>query len=98
MAEMGLSEFAQSAKSVAAQRLIDQFSEMEDRAPQLRPAIVARSATNAQLLDRQFTILSTLLFQSERQSATPEHPVSSGLAGRPLTGRTGRSVCPRGTR
>ena len=62
MAEMGLAEFSQSAKSLDASRLIEQFTELENKSVQLRQAVTERNAANALLLDRQFATLSAHLF------------------------------------
>jgi polysaccharide pyruvyl transferase WcaK-like protein len=80
MAEMSLTEFAQSAKSVDAQRLIDQFADLEARAQQLRPAIIRRSTANTELLDRQFATLSSLLFPEACPGTAPGQPSSSAAS------------------
>lgn len=66
MEEAGLAEFCQSAHSVDADRLIEQFTELESRSAQLRKMITERMAAKAQLLDRQFATLSVLLFRSAK--------------------------------
>ena len=73
MEEAGLAEFCQSAHSVDADRLIEQFTELESRSAQLRKMITERMAAKAQLLDRQFATLSVLLFRS----AKPEEVVTA---------------------
>ena len=62
MAEMGLAEFCQSARSVDVDRLIRQFTELESRSAQLRQTLTERTAANARLLNHQFATLSALLF------------------------------------
>jgi polysaccharide pyruvyl transferase WcaK-like protein len=70
MAEMGLAEFGQSADSVDVDRLIEQFTDLESRSAQLRQAMTERTAANGRLLDRQFAMLSALLFQTTEPAAT----------------------------
>jgi len=62
MADAGLSEFCQSANSPDLDRLIEQFKELEVAAPGLTQTIMARNATNAQLIDQQFAELNRVLF------------------------------------
>ena len=62
MAEMGLSEFCQSARSLDVSRLIEQFTELESRSAQLQRTMRQRNAANARLLDDQFARLSATLF------------------------------------
>ena len=64
MADMGLGEFHQSARSLDVNLLIEQFTALEGRSVELRQKIKERNATNKRLLDRQFSILSNLLFPS----------------------------------
>ena len=64
MADMGLSEFCQSTKSLDIDLLIKQFTELENRSTQLRQAIRERTAVNARLLKDQFDLLSAMLFPS----------------------------------
>jgi polysaccharide pyruvyl transferase WcaK-like protein len=62
MADMGLAEFCQSARSLDTERLIEQFTEVESRSAQLRQMLAERNAANEQLLEQQFVRLSALLF------------------------------------
>jgi polysaccharide pyruvyl transferase WcaK-like protein len=62
MADMGLAEFCQSARSLDVGRLIEQFTEVESRSAQLRQTLAERNEANEQLLDQQFPKLSALLF------------------------------------
>jgi len=62
MADMGLSEFCQSAASVDLDRLVEQFTELERRASELRGTLKERNSANARGLDDQFALLSTVLF------------------------------------
>jgi polysaccharide pyruvyl transferase WcaK-like protein len=75
MAEMGLAEFCQSARSLDVGRLIEQFTELESRSAQLRQTMEERAAVNARLLDHQFATLTAALFQlaePQRTAATRE--------------------------
>jgi polysaccharide pyruvyl transferase WcaK-like protein len=74
MEEAGLAEFCQSARSVDVDRLIEQFTELESRSPQLQQMIMKRTAANVRLLDDQFATLSALLFRS----AEPEEAAAAG--------------------
>jgi len=65
MAEMGLSEFCQSAGSLDVGRLVEQFTELEKRQAQLRQTITERNMVNAQLVGDQFAELSAVLFPAD---------------------------------
>ena len=80
MADMGLPEFTQSAQSVDVERLIEQFEELERRAPELRRTLDERNQEKTASLDDQFTLLSSSLLGSER-------PVRIGVGG-DLSGAT----------
>ncbi|HTX27455.1 MAG TPA: polysaccharide pyruvyl transferase family protein [Streptosporangiaceae bacterium] len=74
MEEVGLAEFCQSANSVDADRLIEQFTELESRSAQVHQMIIERTAENARLLNQQFATLSALLFPSAGpDAAAAEH-------------------------
>jgi polysaccharide pyruvyl transferase WcaK-like protein len=80
MADMGLSEFCQFANTFDVDRLIEQFTELESRSAQLTRMMAERNAEKAQLLDRQFAELSTLLFpQDEQAPLTKGRPTTAGL-------------------
>jgi polysaccharide pyruvyl transferase WcaK-like protein len=70
MAEMGLAEFCQPARSLNLDRLIEQFTELESRSPQLRHTMMERTAENARLLQHQFATLSGLLFGAAEPAGT----------------------------
>jgi polysaccharide pyruvyl transferase WcaK-like protein len=70
MAEMGLTEFCQSASSLDVGRLIEQFTELESRSAQLRQAMTEHNAANARLLDHQFGELSAVLFPAAKPART----------------------------
>jgi polysaccharide pyruvyl transferase WcaK-like protein len=65
MADMGLSEFCQSASSLDLGRLLEQFMELEKRQAELRQTIIERNTANARLADDQFAELSAVLFPAE---------------------------------
>ncbi|HKB39421.1 MAG TPA: polysaccharide pyruvyl transferase family protein [Gemmataceae bacterium] len=62
MAEMGMSQYCQEARLLDVARLIEQFTELESQAPQLRLIIAERNAAMARLVDGQFAELSAVLF------------------------------------
>jgi len=80
MADMGLSEFCQSARSLDVGRLIEQFTELESRSAQLRRTMGERNTANARLLDDQFTTLSAVLFPARDPAgaAAEQPPVRGG--------------------
>lgn len=62
MADMGLSEFCQSAKSLDVDLLIKQFTELQNRSAQLRQTMLERNTARSRLVERQFGELSAALF------------------------------------
>ncbi len=62
MAEMGLAEFCQSARSLDGDRLVKQFTELESRSVQLQRTLPESNAAKVRLLDHQFATLSAVLF------------------------------------
>lgn len=66
MAEMGLDGFTQRAKTVAFDRLVEQFTELESRSAELRQILLERNEMNAQRLKDQFAALSAALFGGGR--------------------------------
>ena len=80
MADMGLSEFCQSASSLDIGRLVEQFTELEKRQAQLRQKIMDRNTAYAQLLDDQFAELSAVLFPAvePRTVAVAREPARRG--------------------
>ena len=81
MAETGLAEYCQTANSLDVGRLIEQFTDLESRAAQLRRTIAAHQAVNNPLIERQRAELSAVLFQAEQPApaAAEQH-----LAGQEL--------------
>jgi polysaccharide pyruvyl transferase WcaK-like protein len=64
MAEMGLSDYCHSVRSLDVARLIEQFTDIERQADRLRPEIMARCGTKARLVNDQFCQLSAALLQN----------------------------------
>ncbi len=62
MGEMGLAAFSLSAKSLDASRLIERFTELETLSARLRDVLAEHNEANVELLNRQFAILSDVLF------------------------------------
>jgi polysaccharide pyruvyl transferase WcaK-like protein len=88
MAGMGLTEYCQFAHTLDFDRLIEQFTALEEQSAQLRKAIIDGSAASAARLREQFTALSGLLFPAARRPAgtsrgttpRPARRVSRGAA------------------
>ncbi len=68
VAEFGLAEFCHPAWEPDLDRLIAQFTELERRAPELRPAMAARSAASRVGVERQFADLSALLLTTHHHA------------------------------
>lgn len=62
MTQMGLGEFCQSARSPDLERLIEQFTLLEQRREQLTERMAEQNRVNARLLDQQFAGLFSALF------------------------------------
>jgi len=80
MADMGLSEFCQSVKSLDVTRLMEQFTELESRSAELRQTMTERNLAKAQLVDHQFAELSAVLFPGAEaaRTAAGHKPASMG--------------------
>ena len=80
MADMGLDEFCQPAKSLDVAQLIDQFTKLESRSVELRQTMMDRNVQNVRLLDQQFARISTILFPSGEPegAASDRMPASKG--------------------
>jgi polysaccharide pyruvyl transferase WcaK-like protein len=70
MADMGLAEFNQFAYSLDADRLIEQFKEIESRHAELQQQMAERNAANRQSLADQFAVLSGLLLPASKPAHT----------------------------
>jgi len=77
MADMGLPEFAQSAKALDVDRLTSQFTDLESQSAQVRQMLLERTAVSTRLLDRQFSELSATLFPVAGPAAGPGRPRDS---------------------
>ena len=73
MADMGLAEFHQFADSLDADRLIEQFKELESRHTELQHQMAERNAAHRRSLADQFAVLSGLLLPTSK-------PVHAGAA------------------
>lgn len=80
MADLGLGEFCQRAGALDVDKLIEQFTELQSRARELRPEIAERNAALARQLAGQFAVLSSLLFPPSAQNR--ELPGARRPAGR----------------
>ena len=69
MADTGLAEYCQSVNSLDVGRLIEQFTDLESHAAQLRQAITERNAAKEPLIERQLTELSAVLFPGAGRAA-----------------------------
>jgi polysaccharide pyruvyl transferase WcaK-like protein len=76
MADVGLADYSQEVNSLDVGRLIEQFTDLESHAAQLRQTIAARNAANELLIKRQRTELSAILFRSAEPTDTAaEHEI-----------------------
>ncbi|MFI1715894.1 polysaccharide pyruvyl transferase WcaK-like protein [Streptomyces sp. PanSC19] len=62
MAQMGLAEYCHPARELDADRLLEQFRELEKRSAELRRTLAERNETAARRLAHQFTALTAALF------------------------------------
>ena len=74
MNDAGLGEFCQHSNNLDVDKLIEQFTELEHRAQEVRHAIAKRNEQNRQLLGEQFAALSTLLIPATGEEEHPAHP------------------------
>jgi polysaccharide pyruvyl transferase WcaK-like protein len=68
MTQMGMARYCQEARALDVARLIEQFTELESRAAELRLVIAEHNAALAQQVDSQFATLSTALFPGWRNA------------------------------
>ncbi len=71
MTQMGMSRYCQEARSLDVARLIEQFTELESRAAELRLIIAERNAAMARQVDSQFAELSATLFPADGLRPAP---------------------------
>jgi polysaccharide pyruvyl transferase WcaK-like protein len=64
MADMGVSEFSQSARAIDVDRLIEQFKDLEQRSAQLKVNLAERNAERKRHVELQCSELSSLLFSA----------------------------------
>ncbi|MQA14190.1 MAG: hypothetical protein GEV09_08460 [Pseudonocardiaceae bacterium] len=62
MAEMGLADFCHAARAVDVERLIEQFTTLENRGEELHRAMVEQGRAHQRRLEQQYTVLSETLF------------------------------------
>ncbi|MER5942000.1 polysaccharide pyruvyl transferase family protein [Streptomyces sp. NPDC001928] len=62
MARMGLGAYSHPAREVDADRLLEQFRELEQRAAELRRTLTERNLVAVRQLEDQFTALTAVLF------------------------------------
>ncbi|MFE5587118.1 polysaccharide pyruvyl transferase family protein, partial [Kitasatospora sp. NPDC056531] len=75
MARMGLDAYCHPAREVDADRLIEQFRELEKRSAELRRTLAERNRAAVRRLDHQFTALTTILFPTtDHTHASRETP------------------------
>jgi polysaccharide pyruvyl transferase WcaK-like protein len=78
MADMGLADGHQFANSVDADRLIEQFKELQHRHAELQQQMAARNAAYRQRLADQFAVLSRRLLPASKPA--PSGAADNGLA------------------
>ncbi|MFE0174545.1 polysaccharide pyruvyl transferase family protein [Streptomyces sp. NPDC059002] len=71
MASMGLGAYCHPAREVDADRLLEQFRELEKRSAELRQTLAERNQEAARRLAHQFTALTTALFKTDARQETP---------------------------
>lgn len=65
MTRMGLGAYCHPAREVDAERLTEQFRELEKHAAELRQTLAARNLATTRELDQQFTALTAAVFPKE---------------------------------
>jgi polysaccharide pyruvyl transferase WcaK-like protein len=71
MAGTGLADYCQSIGSLDVDRLIEQFTDLESHAAELRETIAAGNQAKAPLIERQFAELSAVLFPAATPAPAP---------------------------
>jgi polysaccharide pyruvyl transferase WcaK-like protein len=74
MALMGLGAYCHSAREVDADRLLEQFRELEQRSPELRRTLPERNRDAARRVEDQFTALTAALFPPTGRTRTTREP------------------------
>ncbi|MFG2994990.1 polysaccharide pyruvyl transferase family protein [Streptomyces sp. NPDC048340] len=70
MAQMGLATYCHPAREVDADRLLEQFRALEERAAELRSTLTERNQDAVRRLEHQFTALTTTLFTATDHTHT----------------------------
>ncbi|GEB56017.1 polysaccharide pyruvyl transferase family protein [Streptomyces gardneri] len=70
MDRMGLAAYCHPAREVDADRLLDQFRELEKRSAELRGTLAERNVTAARQLDHHFAALTAALFPTSDHATT----------------------------
>ena len=79
MTDMGLADFNQPAGSLDSGRLIEQFTELENRHTDLQRQLAEANAARRKSLDEQFAVLSSLLLLgSQPKRGQPRDELSLG--------------------
>ncbi|AUY52587.1 polysaccharide pyruvyl transferase family protein [Streptomyces sp. CB01881] len=73
MAEMGLGAYCHPAREVDADRLLEQFRELEKRSMELRRTLTERNLAAARRLEHQFTALTAALFPTADHAHAHTH-------------------------
>ncbi|MEU3743065.1 polysaccharide pyruvyl transferase family protein [Streptomyces sp. NPDC032198] len=73
MTEMGLAAYRHPAREVDADRLLEQFRELEKRSAELRRTLTERNAVATRRLERQFTALTAALFPTADRTHAHAH-------------------------
>ncbi|GGS79494.1 membrane protein [Streptomyces tanashiensis] len=71
MAQMGLATYCHPAREVDADRLLEQFRELEKRSAELRRTLAERNLAAARRLDHHFAALTAALFPTSDHAPTP---------------------------
>jgi polysaccharide pyruvyl transferase WcaK-like protein len=74
MTDAGLGRFCQHSNTLDVDKLIEQFTELESRAQEVRHTIATRNEQNRQLLGEQFAALSALLIPVPGEEGHPTRP------------------------
>lgn len=78
MARMGLGAYCHPAREVDAERLLEQFRELEKRAPELRRTLAERNRVAVEQLESQFTALTAALFPAAAGHDRPDAGAGTG--------------------
>ncbi len=73
MADMGMSDFCLSARSLDLEELQERFSELERRSVEVREMLDERNATKIRDVEHQFATLSSVLFGDGEPGGLAEH-------------------------